>query len=89
VEFEWDPEKAEGNLRKHRVRFAEAETVFKDEILLTTFDETLDEERYTVVGVWLTGNNSIRGLYDTWRTIRLISARKATRRECREYENRK
>jgi hypothetical protein len=89
VEFEWDPEKAEGNLRKHRVRFAEAETVFKDEILLTTFDETLDEERYTVVGVGSLGTilsvvYTIRG-----ETIRLISARKATRRECREYENRK
>jgi len=89
VEFEWDPEKAEGNLRKHRVRFAEAETVFKDEILLTTFDETLDEERYTAVGVGSRGTilfvvYTIRG-----ETIRLISARKATRRECREYENRK
>ena len=43
VEFEWDPEKAEGNLRKHRVLFAEARTSFKDDGLLTIFDEISDE----------------------------------------------
>ena len=44
MEFEWDPEKAATNFRKHGIRFAEAATIFDDEALLTMADEHLDEE---------------------------------------------
>ncbi len=88
MEFEWDPEKAESNRKKHRVHFAEAETVFKDHSLLTLFDETSDEERYVAIGV-----GSLREiLYVVYTVrnerIRIISARKATQQECRQYEDR-
>ncbi len=88
MEFEWDSEKAESNRKKHRVRFAEAETVFKDDSLLTIFDETSDEERYIAIGVGSSGE--ILYVVYTVRNehIRTISARKATQQECRQYEDR-
>ena len=59
MDFEWDPKKAEINLRKHRVRFAEAETIFRDENLLTQFDDAGDEERYIAIS----GRDSLRRLH--------------------------
>jgi uncharacterized protein len=89
VEFEWDPEKAASNFRKHRVRFAEARTIFKDSRLLTIFDETSDEERYIAIGHG-SGGKILLAVYTVrGENLRLISARKATPRERREYENRK
>jgi uncharacterized protein len=89
VEFEWDPEKAASNFRKHRVRFTEAETIFRDENLLTLFDDTSDEERYVAIGLGSLGE--ILYVVYTVRDeiIRLISARKATRIERGKYEYRK
>ncbi len=89
MEFEWDLEKTEGNLRKHRVRFAEAQTIFKDDGLLIEFDEIGDEGRYTAIGVGSLGEILFVVYTVRDETIRLISARKATQRECREYEHRK
>ena len=89
MEFEWDPEKAAGNFKKHRIRFAEAVTIFKDDWLLTILDESSDEERYLTVGRGSLGEilavvYTVRG-----EKVRIIAARKATRRQSREYENRK
>jgi uncharacterized DUF497 family protein len=89
VEFEWDPEKAESNFRKHRVRFAEATKIFNDHNFLTMLDEMTDEERYIAVGFGSRGRvlsavYTVRG-----ESVRLISARKATRAELEQYENRK
>jgi len=52
MEFEWDPQKAEMNLRKHGVSFAEAGTVFGDDFAITVPDpdHSIDEERYITVG---------------------------------------
>ena len=50
LEFEWDPNKAAGNLRKHGVRFAEAVTVFEDHAMLTMPDDQPYEERFIAVG---------------------------------------
>ena len=83
VEFEWDPEKAERYFRKHRVRFAEAETIFKDDNLLTLFDETGDEERFIAIGLGSQGEILYVVYTARGENIRLISARKATLRERR------
>ena len=52
MDFEWDPNKAEINLRKHGVSFAEAGTVFGDELAITVPDpdHSDDENRYITVG---------------------------------------
>jgi uncharacterized DUF497 family protein len=86
--FEWDPQKAESNRRKHRVTFDEASTVFGDPlaILLQDPDHSLGEQRYVLLGA----SNRRRLLVVTFaeRTprTRLISARRATRQERRRYE---
>ena len=89
LRFEWDPAKALRNFHKHGVTFAEASTVFSDDqaILLDDPDPAPNEERYVLVGV----SSALHVLVvvhcyrDEDRTIRLISARKATRTERAEY----
>ena len=87
--FIWDADKAIANLTKHRVPFSEAATVFMDSLSLTIPDprhSSVGEQRYVTIG------NSVRGRVlvvvhvDLPDTIRLISARVATRRERRQYE---
>jgi uncharacterized protein len=88
VEFAWDPEKAESNFEKHRVHFADAQTIFKDDGLQMAFDETSEEEGYTAIGVGSLGEISFVVYTVRGETLRFISARRATRRERREYEYR-
>jgi len=88
LRFEWDPEKAAGNLAEHEISFEEAATVFGDPLGRIVDDprHSTKEPRYVVLG------NSERGhllavmFTERAEAIRLISARKATRRERREYE---
>jgi uncharacterized DUF497 family protein len=89
LEFDWDPKKAEGNLRKHGVEFVDAMIVFDDDRAITLSDEHPHEERYVTVGIDAYGrilgvSYEVRG-----NTIRIISARKATRRERAQYEDRR
>jgi uncharacterized protein len=86
MSFEWDPAKAEANRRKHWVRFSDAVSVFQDHDALTIADPSPEEERYVTVGMDLHGRVLV--VVYTWRgkNIRLISARKATRSEERQYE---
>jgi uncharacterized DUF497 family protein len=88
LKFEWDPEKAEHNLDKHRVSFPEAATVFADPLSMTFYDpdHSVDEERYITIGH--SGSDQLLMVAHTDRedSIRIISARKATRRERRSYE---
>lgn len=88
MEFEWDPNKAASNFRKHRVRFAEAVTVFEDPGLLTMLDDEPSEERFIGLGI----SSVVRLLVVVYTSradrIRIISARKATRNERAEYEGR-
>jgi uncharacterized protein len=84
--YEWDPEKAEANYRKHRIHFADAVAVFADDAALTQDDPHPDEERYVTLG--MDGFARILVVVYTWRgedTIRLISARRATRSEQAQY----
>ena len=88
MEFEWDKDKADANLKKHRVSFEEAATVFGD-LLSATFpdpDHSIDEDRYITVGS--SDKNRILKVSHTDREgrIRIISARKATPRERQAYE---
>jgi len=85
LEFEWDPKKAEQNLRKHRVEFVDAVTVLDDDRAITLLDEHLGEERYVTFGMDAQGrvlavSYTVRGS-----AIRIISARKATSRERGQY----
>lgn len=87
MEIEWDPPKAAVNLRKHGVDFAEAGTVLHDEQAITITDESSEDEvRFVTLGMDALGRVLV-AVY-TWREDRppLISARKATARERRQYE---
>jgi len=88
MEFEFDPAKAAGNLRKHGVSFADAEGVFADPLALHRADPDAEgEERFVAVGEdWL---GQVMVVVYTLRNeaIRLISARRATAAEKRTYES--
>jgi len=88
VEFEWDPNKAARNRRRHGVSFFEASTVFGDSLSLTFLDpdHSLGEERYITIGSSSAGRVLIVAHADREQRIRIISARKVTRRERSEYE---
>ena len=87
MKITWDPAKAESNMRKHKIRFSDAEAVLFDPMALTIEDETVEsEERFVSVGADAL-NRVVVAVY-TYRgnDIRLISARRATRRERKAYE---
>jgi uncharacterized protein len=88
MDFEWDEDKAKANLRKHKVDFDEAATVFGD-FLSTTFpdpDHSLDEDRLITIGTSDRGRVLIVSHTDRSERTRIISARKATPRERKIYE---
>jgi uncharacterized DUF497 family protein len=85
--FEWDQGKRRSNLRKHAVEFADAVSAFEDDNAITLRDEDgEEEERFVTVATDAFGRVLV--VVYTWREekIRLISARKATRRERKQYE---
>lgn len=84
--FEWDPDKARANERKHGVDFADAATVFDDPLAVTIPDEGAEESRFVTIGGDAAGRLLV--VVYAWRgvKIRIISARGATPRERREYE---
>lgn len=89
MEFDWDEFKAEANLIKHGVSFAEALSVFADPLTATVFDpdHSKDEDRYISIG---TSNNHRLLLVchtDRGNVVRIISARVVTRSERRKYED--
>ena len=86
MKFEWDSWKAESNLEKHGVRFAEAVSVLEDDMAMTVPDEHADEPRLATIG--MDAQARILVVVYTWRedVIRIISARKATGRERCQYE---
>ena len=91
LDFEWDNNKAKSNLRKHKITFEEASTVFGDALALTIPDPLstrLEEERFITVGISYRQNLLIVVHCDREEKIRIISARKATKREKKEYEER-
>ena len=88
MDFEWDPDKAARNLAKHRVAFSEAVTVFGDPLAITFFDpgHSDGEDRYLTFGYSTEGRLLVVSHTDRGNRNRIISARVATRRERRIYE---
>jgi uncharacterized DUF497 family protein len=88
LEFEWDPQKAEANRKKHGVSFDEASTVFADPLSVTIPDpdHSEDEERMLILGRSTSGMLLVVTHVERGERIRLISARKAARRERSDYE---
>ena len=93
LHFEWDAHKANANSRKHKVSFAEATEVFRDPLALSMIDteHTDTEERWITMG--RVRENRLIVVVHTWQEqdsshakVRIISARKATARETRQYE---
>lgn len=83
----WDPKKAQANLRKHGVRFSDAEAVLMDPNAITREDDTADDERrFVTLGLDALGRLVV--VMYTYRDddVRLISARPATANERRQYE---
>jgi hypothetical protein len=88
VDFEWDPDKAPRNLAKHGVAFPEAATVFGDPLAFTFYDPEHSEEegRFLTFGHLADGRVVVISHTDRSDRIRIISARAATRRERKSYE---
>ena len=87
TEYEWDDQKAEANRVKHGIDFADATTALEDEAAVTIADEFADEERFITIGMDALGRLLV--VVYMWcgaETIRLISARKATPHERKQYE---
>ena len=92
-EFDWDPAKAESNLAKHGVSFEEAMTVFHDPLGLSRPDEDhgANEERWVTLGQGRDGRlvlvvHTYVEIDEDRVAIRIISARRPTKREIRQYE---
>ncbi len=88
MEFEWDPTKAESNLKKHGVSFSEASTVFDD--LLADIYEDPDhadgEFRFVTIGMSSKARILVVSFVERRERVRIISAREATKKERRGYE---
>jgi uncharacterized DUF497 family protein len=88
IKFEWDPQKAESNLTKHRVSFEEAATVFGDPLGRITSDprHSVEEERFVLLGLSPKRQLLAVMFAERGEAIRIISARRAIPRERRDYE---
>ncbi|HEU5016028.1 MAG TPA: BrnT family toxin [Roseiflexaceae bacterium] len=87
MNYEWNPQKAIANLQKHGISFADAVAVFSDTLALTIVDDSTNEERFVTLGMDAFGQVLV--VVYAWRgehTIHIISARKATRVERKQYE---
>lgn len=87
-EFEWDEKKNRSNQAKHGVSFREAATVFADSLSLVVPDDehSTDEARYYIIGSSVFDELLTVTYTERLGRIRIISARRATRRERRDYE---
>ncbi len=92
-EFNWDPAKERTNITRHRVSFRQAATVFGDPYQLSLFDEEHSEQEDRWVTIGLDSGGVLRVVVHTFAQaeqglvrIRIISARKATRTETRQYQ---
>lgn len=88
IEFEWDRQKEQKNIRKHGVSFHETATTFGDPLAWTFEDpdHSSREHRYLTFGTSWQGKMLVVSHTDRGKKIRIISARKMTRRERRYYE---
>jgi len=91
LRFEWDPAKAAANLKKHAVSFEEATTIFSDPLSLTISDpdHSASQARFLDLGISHKGRFLVVSYTEVADDIRIISARLATRRERKTYEEKK
>ena len=89
MQFEWNPDKANLNLKKHGVSFIEASTVFNDPLSVTfpDPDRSYGEERYVIIGLSSASRILVVPHTDRVDRVRIISAREANRNERRFYED--
>jgi uncharacterized DUF497 family protein len=89
MQFEWNPDKASSNLKKHGVSFNEASTVFNDPLSVTfpDTDHSYGEERYVIIGLSSVCRILVVHHTDRADCVRIISAREATQNERRFYED--
>jgi hypothetical protein len=89
MRVEWHPAKAKSNLAKHGISFSDAETVFDDEFAISIPDVgLLSEERFVAVGVDALGRILVVSYTYRQDRICIISARRATQSERKEYGRR-
>lgn len=88
MKFEWDPIKANANEQKHGVTFDEASTVFGDDLSVSgrDLDHSVGENRFVTFGLSSQGRVLVVAHTDRGNVIRIVSARPATRKEKRIYE---
>jgi len=90
IQFSWDQTKASSNIQKHGVSFEEARTVFDDDNarLMTDPDHSEDEERFILLGMSYTLKvlTVVHCYRDKENAIRIISARKSTKKEEKQYK---
>ena len=91
--FEWDPVKAASNYKKHGITFERAATIFNDPKALTVFDDdhSRDEDRWVTLGLdadtfFVVVHHTYREKGERAAYIRIISARKATKQEIKQYQ---
>jgi hypothetical protein len=91
--FEWDKNKAKANLRKHKISFDEAKTIFNDPLTITFRDDFHSDEEDRLISVGMSANNRILLVVNTESeesenafVVRIISCRKATASERKIYE---
>ena len=88
MRFQYDPDKAAANLEKHGVSFADAEGVFQDPLAVTVEDPDAEgEQRLVAVGLGSAGELLVVVYTERRDGCRLISARRATRKERKQYES--
>jgi uncharacterized DUF497 family protein len=90
--FEWDPKKAQSNKRKHRISFEQAASVFRDPRAASVYGEghSEPEDQWVTIGLSQGGGvlvvcHTFKQIDPTTVAIRIISSRKATKREVRQY----
>lgn len=88
LHFEWDDDKANSNLKKHGTSFEEALSVFDDKLSVTIADElhSFAEYRFVDIGMSSSGRMLVVVYTEQGGAVRIISARKANKREIKDYE---
>jgi len=86
MEIEWDSKKAISNLKKHGIDFADAVSVLDDERAITIPDDQPNEERFITIGVDFFSRILVVVYTRREARIRIISARKATAKEIKQYK---
>lgn len=89
MEFEWDPDKAAANVKKHGAEFSEAMTIFGDPMELTIADpdHSNDERRFLSIGMSAAGRLLVVAYTERDGRTRIINAREASSQERQSYES--